>query len=527
MSTGNGRPSLWTAPEPPRSGIELRDYQVDALEELRRGIRAGHRRQILCAPTGSGKTVIAGAMIREAVKRGSRVAFLADRRALVIQTSERLAEAGIRHGMKMAADRTFGESELVQVCSAQTLERRGIGRYELVVVDEAHSRRRAIERSLVDAGVVVVGLTATPFAAGLGKVYSRVVNARTTDALTKEGWLVPVRVFCAREIDMAGAATDKRGEWTSAAAEERALPIVGDVVSEWQRYTRRMFGGPAKTLVFSATVAHGEELKREFNAAGFRFDQISYRDGSDSARDMRIADFRAGRLDGLISCEALNRGFDAPDVLCLVAARPYRRSVTNHIQQLGRVMRSSPGKSYGLVLDHAGNYLRHAHRTEEFWAEGCSELDDGRKRPKSARPERRAPSERRCRECQMVAAPGAQICAYCGAAMPRRQARVPVRAGTMQEYRRTPGGHGDIWPDICRLAEERYRGPDAEEKRRKWARAQHRTVTGRWPAREFVAGADCRPEVEQMVMGSFRKWVRQQRAIRRKARKEQAAEKSA
>ena len=56
-----------------------------------------------------------------------------------------------------------------------------------------------------------------------------------------------------------------------------------------------------------------------------------------------------------MSCEALAKGFDVPDVLCLIGARPYRKSLAAHIQQIGRVMRPSPGKEFALVLDFAGN----------------------------------------------------------------------------------------------------------------------------------------------------------------------------
>jgi superfamily II DNA or RNA helicase len=39
--------------------FELRPYQLESVERLRQGIRDGHRSQLLCAPTGSGKTIIA------------------------------------------------------------------------------------------------------------------------------------------------------------------------------------------------------------------------------------------------------------------------------------------------------------------------------------------------------------------------------------------------------------------------------------------------------------------------------------
>ena len=79
--------------------IELRDYQEESEERLRQGLREGHLRQILCAPTGSGKTLSAAHLIKEALGKGSRSAFIADRVALVTQTSQRFYELGIPHGV--------------------------------------------------------------------------------------------------------------------------------------------------------------------------------------------------------------------------------------------------------------------------------------------------------------------------------------------------------------------------------------------------------------------------------------------
>jgi primosomal protein N' len=55
--------------------IELRPYQNQAIEKLRRAIASGHKRVLLQAATGAGKTIIASEMIRLAMLKGKRALF--------------------------------------------------------------------------------------------------------------------------------------------------------------------------------------------------------------------------------------------------------------------------------------------------------------------------------------------------------------------------------------------------------------------------------------------------------------------
>jgi hypothetical protein len=81
----------------------LRDYQLHALDDARQNIRAGRRRQILCAPTGAGKIVIALGLMQAAMAAGARSAFVADRSALIDQASVAMELYGIDHRIKQAA----------------------------------------------------------------------------------------------------------------------------------------------------------------------------------------------------------------------------------------------------------------------------------------------------------------------------------------------------------------------------------------------------------------------------------------
>ena len=125
----------------PMTDITLRPYQVDALESVRAGMRRGEKRQILCLPTGGGKTVVAAEMMRAAAAKGSRCCFLIDRTSLLEQTSAVLDSYGIPHGL-IGAGRREEMHESIVLAVHQTCERSGYPHADLYIYDEAHDVRQ-------------------------------------------------------------------------------------------------------------------------------------------------------------------------------------------------------------------------------------------------------------------------------------------------------------------------------------------------------------------------------------------------
>ena len=72
----------------------LHPYQADVIAEFDR-TRESKRRIILVAPTGSGKTIIGGAIIQKEIVNYGSVLVLSHRREITKQTSEKLAR--VRH----------------------------------------------------------------------------------------------------------------------------------------------------------------------------------------------------------------------------------------------------------------------------------------------------------------------------------------------------------------------------------------------------------------------------------------------
>src|SRR6266513_1070127 len=149
---------------------ELRPYQSDVIARIWSAIEDAKRRILLVAPTGSGKTVIAAELIRDAVAQGKRVLFLVHRRELVSQSARKLYDAGIDPGIILAGGPEMRLAQPVQVASIPTLHARAIRgskidlpEADLVVVDEAHhARARTWERVIAAyPKAVIIGLTAT------------------------------------------------------------------------------------------------------------------------------------------------------------------------------------------------------------------------------------------------------------------------------------------------------------------------------------------------------------------------------
>lgn len=417
--------------------LQLRDYQSRILDELRAGFADGKRTQILYAPTGGGKTEMAISLLEATRTKGNMAAMVLDRIILVDQTSQRLTRYEIDHGVLQAGHWRHRPWEKIQICSAQTLEKRGsFPGTSLLIIDEAHATRKAtVEFIKNNPNVRVIGLTATPFTKGLGKVYEGVVSSVTTKQLVDQRVLVPLKVFIAREIDMTGA-KKVAGEWSQSESEKRGMQITGDIVSEWIKKTYEVFGKPRKTIVFCSGVAHGADLAKKFAEQGYNFVAVSYRDDDQFKRDA-IEDFARPdtEIHGLIATDILTKGFDVPDVMIGVSARPFSKSLSSHIQQMGRVMRGANGKEFALWLDHSGNYLRFQEDWDDVYENGVAQLDDTKEKPKRE-PTDNEKKESKCPVCKALWPRLSDVCSNCGHVRQRKNEVFSV-PGELKEYVKT------------------------------------------------------------------------------------------
>jgi superfamily II DNA or RNA helicase len=344
----------------------LRPYQARAVEALRASYASGRRAPLLQLPTGGGKTVVFATIAAGARAKGRRVLVVAHRRELIRQASDKLAAAAVPHGV-IAAGFDAAPDELVQVASVQTLAARGfanIGAFDLIVLDEAHHAAASTWTDLLrqHSSARLLGVTATPIrldGKGLGisagGPFDDVVVGASVRELVEGGYLAPAKCFVAEHsIDTSGVRT-RHGDFDTHTLAARADDgvITGDAV---QHYRRHADHKPA--IAFCVTVEHAEHVAEAFRAAGYRSACVHGKTKK-NGRDALIAGLGNGEVEVLASCELISEGLDVPAVGAVILLRP-TKSLAMHLQQIGRGMRPAPGKSQLIVLDHAGNILKHS-----------------------------------------------------------------------------------------------------------------------------------------------------------------------
>lgn len=395
--------SLLDRLEEPSQRKTLRKHQSLAINMVRQSLARGNRRTVLQAPVAFGKTVTASAMIEGARANGRTVLFTVPRISLVDQAVAEFEGQGIRRiGVIQADHPRRDDTAPVQVASVDTLMRREIDfTPDFVIIDEAHLKQGQIGRIMARwPDRYYVGLSATPFAKGMGLLWHDLVIPITMRELVERGYLSQFTVYAPDVPDMSGVRTTAgdyhEGDIAKAMGEGK---LIASVVQTWLGK-----GEGRPTLVFGVNCAHAQQLQREFERAGV---SAGYCDAYTDRVAMQLYAnrFRQGEYQVFCSVRKLTTGVDWA-VSCIVDAAP-TKSETLHIQKLGRGMRVNPGTEDLVVLDHAGNCLRLGLPTDIHH----DTLDATERGAQKSRPR----AERLPRECASCGAlHTGLICPFCG-----------------------------------------------------------------------------------------------------------------
>jgi superfamily II DNA or RNA helicase/HKD family nuclease len=357
------------------SGLEVatRPHQQAILEalEAEREVHGRHRNLVVAA-TGTGKTVVAALDYRGLAERWGRrptLLFVAHRREILDQS--------LRTYREVLADGTFGESFVggdrprewqhvfasVQSLSSGGMDRLDLSRFEIVVIDEFHHAEAATYRALLERirPQELLGLTATPERTDGVDVRDffdgrAAYEMRLWDAMD-ESLLVPFHYFGIHDNVDLRSVEWRRGGYVLANLSELYTghdARVRLVIEELRKKVGNL--AQMRALGFCVSVEHAHFMADRFNEA--RIDAVALSGSTpDDQRAATIRALRDGRTRVIFAVDLFNEGLDIPEIDTLLLLRP-TESATLFLQQLGRGLRRTHGKSVLTVLDFIGQQRR-------------------------------------------------------------------------------------------------------------------------------------------------------------------------
>lgn len=260
---------------------------------------------------------------------------------------------------------------------------------------------------------IVIGLSATPWAKGMGLIWTKLIIAATVAELIEEGFLCPFQGFEPEDKYLPETKSIKitAGEFNenqAAAAMDKPL-LVGNVVETWLKYRDEGVHTGDRTFLFAQNCAHAKSLRDEFSLAGISFGYIDAYSDPDERRET-FRRFRSREDKGICSVGCLTTGVDE-DVQVIIDAALTRSEIT-HVQKNGRGLRTADGKEFLLILDHAGNNRRLGTVTDIYH----DHLDIRTKKDKgdAYKEDKPAKKPKKCAKCGALVAAGKRACGACG-----------------------------------------------------------------------------------------------------------------
>lgn len=387
-------------------------HQAEGIKALRQSIAQGVRRIACQAPTGAGKTLMAAAIAEGAISKGNRMAFVVPSIGLIDQAVEAFYAEGIREvGVIQGNHERTNWSKPVQVCSIQTLRSRNTyPEAKVVVIDECHSLHDYHKQWMLApewSSVPFIGLSATPWAKGMGNYFESLLVISTTKELIEKGFLSKFKVYCTGQPDLSEVKV-VAGEYVKDQLSDAMCKgtLTADIIKTW----KQMWGKP-NTLVFGVDRRHAETIHYRFQEIGV---SSAYQDGETPAAERAAIKrgFHDGKYDMVCNIGTLTTGVDW-DVRCLVLARPTKSEIL-YTQIIGRALRTGTNKDHALILDHSNSTLELGLVTDIHH----DHLDGGKPNGKAAAAVKKKPLPRPCPECSAIVPRLNRTCVECGHVIP-------------------------------------------------------------------------------------------------------------
>lgn len=408
--------------------MKLRPYQEDLIERTRQALRR-HRRVLLQAPTGAGKTAITVYMMSRASAQGKRCVFCVHQNELLAQTSRALWEQRLDHGM-IASGKSISRLP-VQVASVQTWVRR-LDKYDppdLIIIDECHRSAASTYQKVLEAypSARVIGLTATPQRTdgkGLDDTYSEIVHGPSIRQLIDAGYLADYEIYAPPStLDLSSVKT-RMGDYDKKQLETTMdrPTITGDAVATYKKHA---YG--KRCVVMCVSIRHAEHVRDSYIAAGVPAELI---EGSMTNREREavLDRFRSGETLVIANVQLLIEGVDIPSIEVVQWLRP-TQSLIIWMQGNGRGLRPCEGKDRLLILDQVGNWSKHGLPDDDReWS--LAGTKKGRRKSAEDDPD---VNVQQCKHCFHIFRPGISKCPACGQPVEvRKKAEIQVVDGELE-----------------------------------------------------------------------------------------------
>ena len=392
--------------------MELRDYQKEALKEIKNALSSGKKAPLLVLPTGAGKTVVFTELSKYLINQDKRVLILVHRRELVKQACQKLDEMNTKYGV--IAPSYPSTNNLLQVASVYTLSRRMHNLKfipDYIIFDEAHHVAAKTWIDVVNKYKKAkrIGVTATPIrldGKSLKGYFDVLINGPDVIDLVSKGYLCKHKVYASpHKLDFSNLKL-KRNDYLKKdiANIVKDKVITGNAISHYKKY---LLNKP--TVVFCVDIPHAQTILERFLSEGIKAALLTG-DTLQNERDKILDDLKNNIIHVVISIDVISEGTDLPCVEGAILLRP-TNSESLYRQQVGRILRPQENKT-AIVLDHVNNTITHGFVDERREWKLEEEIPYG--------PKRKNPLVRTCQQCNHVFKFG-KSCPECGFELSKKE----------------------------------------------------------------------------------------------------------
>ena len=369
-----------------RTDNSLRPYQQQAKEDIFSSWDECDS-VMFQMPTGTGKTRLFSSIISD-IKTWSvqnsediKILIIAHRIELIDQISENLDRYKVSHGI-IAGGKPRDLRYPVQVASVQTITHHNNLdvacdlNVNFIIVDEAHHCVANSYKKLWDMypNAKKLGVTATPWRmnnGGFGSVFDKIIISQSIQSFIDAGWLAPYDYYSIssnseiqKEIESI-TEFDAEGDYKISALEKKidTTRIRAQLLDSYLKFAKGKKG-----IIYSVSRKHSDHICQEYREAGINIVRIDSKTPKDE-RKLYVDRFRKGLIDIIVNVDIFSEGFDCPDIEFIQLARP-TKSLVKYLQQVGRGLRPTVGKTICLILDNVGlHYQFGLPNSDRNWEE--------------------------------------------------------------------------------------------------------------------------------------------------------------